>query len=64
MRLDVRSVVGVFSGSAVLGRTTAGQEDICGGEVNQRLERELWGEDVALQLCTFLRFNCKNCGTW
>lgn len=52
MRLDGRLVVGVFFGSAVLGSTTADQEDMCGREVNQR------EEEAAFQLCK-LRFNCK-----
>lgn len=57
MRLDGRLVVGVFFGSAVLGSTTAGREDMCGGEVNRR--GRFGEEEVAFQLCKLFRFNCK-----
>lgn len=44
-------VVGVFFGSAVLGSTTAGQEDMCGRKVNQR--GRFWGKRK-------LHFSCAN----
>lgn len=57
MRLDGRLVVGVFFGSAVLGSTTAGQEDMCGREVNRR--GRFGEEEAAFQLCKLFRFSCK-----
>lgn len=57
MRLDGRLVVGVFFGSAVLGSTTAGQEEMCGGEVTQRGRLE--EKEAAFQLCKLFKFNVK-----
>lgn len=57
MRLDGRSVVGVFFGSAVQGSTTAGQEDMCGKEVNWR--GRFKEEEAVFQMNNLVRFNSK-----
>lgn len=57
MRLDGCLVVGVFFGSAVQGSTTAGQEDMCGKEVNWR--GRFMEEEAVFQMNNLVRFNCK-----
>lgn len=57
MRLDGRLVVGVFFGSVVQGSTTAGQEDMCGKEVNWR--ERFKEEEAVFQMNNLVRFNYK-----